>query len=217
MAKQSVARFNMIEGQIRPNDVTDSRIIAAFGQIPREQFVPPALRGVAYVDEDIEVAPGRYLMEPMVLARLIDAAGIGAGDVVLDLGCVTGYSSAVLAQLAGAVVAVEEDKALAARATALLTELQCDNVAVVCHPLTSGFAGQAPYDVILVNGMFDELPKNIEAQLAEGGRLVGVMNADGAGKAVLYVKRGGLIGRRELFDAAVAPLPGFQAIPAFTF
>lgn len=217
MAKQSVARFNMIEGQIRPNDVTDSRIIAAFGQIPREQFVPSALRGVAYVDEDIEVAPGRYLMEPMVLARLIDAADIGVGDAVLDLGCVTGYSSAVLSQLSGVVVAVEEDKGLAARATALLAELQCDNVAVVCSPLTSGFADQAPYDVILVNGMFDELPKNIEAQLAEGGRLVGVVNADGAGKAVLYVKRDGIVGRRELFDAAVAPLPGFQNIPAFRF
>jgi len=117
MTDLAVARFHMVEGQIRPNHVTDPRVLAAMSEIPRERFVPEGRQSVAYVDEDIEIAPGRYLMEPMVLARLVQEARIRPQDVVLDVGCATGYSSAILAQLAEAVVALEEDEMLSTRAT----------------------------------------------------------------------------------------------------
>ena len=207
----------MIEGQIRPNEVTDSRILQAFSDIPRELFVPRELRGVAYVDEDIEVATGRSLIEPMVLARLIQAVEIEAGDVVLDVGCASGYSSAILAGLAGSVVALEEDVALGHQAKALLAELQCDNVVVVSGPLAKGFVKQAPYDAIVINGMIEELPSEFEKQLAEGGRLAAVVLTEGVGRAALFLKTGGVLGRRDLFDAHVAPLPGFQKPSGFQF
>lgn len=207
----------MIDGQIKPNQVKDARILEAFLAVPREVFVPKPLQGVAYVDEDIEVAPGRYLMEPMVFARLLQAAEPRPGDVALDIGCVSGYSSAVLAQVVGAVVAVEEDPALADRATTLLAELGCDNVAVVQGPLRIGYPAQGPFDLIALNGTVEEVPEALFAQLAEGGRLVVVLGTQGLGKAVVYLKENGVIGRRELFDAAVAPLPGFQKPRRFTF
>ncbi len=217
MGEQLTARNSMIEGQIRPNEVTDPRIIEAFGQVPRERFVPKALRGVAYLDEDIEIAPGRYLVEPVVMARLAQAADITDNDAVLDVGCATGYSSAILSKLAGAVVALEQDSELAAQATGLLSDLQYDNVIVAENTLIEGFEKQAPYDVIFINGMFDVLPKALEKQLAENGRLIGVGQVDGVGRAVIYTKTGGVIGRRELFDASVPLLPGFQIKPRFKF
>lgn len=217
MGGQATARQHMIEGQIRPSDVTDSGVIAAFEAIPREDFVPAALQGVAYVDEDIEVAEGRYLLAPMVLARLLQAADVLPDDNVLDVGCATGYASALLSKLGGKVTALEEDQKLAGGASALLSRLGCNNVSVVSGSLTGGHKGRAPYDVILVNGMFDDLPADLERQLAEGGRLIGVRNIGGVGKAVLYLKKAGSIGCRELFDAAVPPLPGFQRATGFQF
>ncbi len=212
-----IARTHMIEGQIKPNNVTDPRLVEALGAIPRELFVPAALSAVAYVDEDLEIAPGRYLMEPMIFARLLNAAQPQPSDVVLDIGAGTGYASAVLSQLAGAVVALESDAGLADRANALLAEVRCDNAVVAHGPLAAGWASQAPYDVILINGMIEQVPAAIFDQLAEGGRLVTVLFADGAGKAVLYRKDGGVIGRRDIFDAAIGPLPGFEQPQGFVF
>lgn len=207
----------MIDGQIRPSEVTDSGVIAAFEAIPREEFVPASLQGVAYVDEDIAVADGRYLMAPMVLARLVQAAAIEADDNILDVGCTSGYASAVLSHLGGSVTALEEDEKLAAQATTLLKTLGRAGVTVVRGSLAAGHKARAPYDVILVDGSFDELPAELERQLAEGGRLVGIRNVAGVGKAVLYVKTGGVMGCRELFDAAVPPLPGLQKPAGFQF
>jgi len=134
----STARLNMVESQVRPNRVTDQRIIDAMADIPREVFVPKRLQAVAYIDEDIEIAPGRFIMEPMVLARMLQTADIGSDDVVLEIGCGTGYGTAVLSRLAGTVVSLESDEALAAEATATLSTVGADNAIVVTGSLAEG-------------------------------------------------------------------------------
>ena len=218
MPNYATARLNMVENQIRPNRVTDERLLAAIAEVPRERFVPKRLQGNAYVDQDLALGDGRYLMEPVVFARLLQAAAIGSGDVVLDIGCGTGYSAAVLGKLAGTVVALESDAALAEQAIEALTELDVDNAAVVEGPLDEGYPRQAPYDVIVLGGSVDAVPDAIAGQLVEGGRLVAVVNvAPTVGNIeVIHRLRGGL-SRRQLFDAAVPVLPGFAAEHGFVF
>ena len=213
----AAARQNMVESQIRPNKVTDPDLIEALRRLPRELFVPKAMRGIAYVDEDIAVAPDRYLMEPMVLARLLQEAAVAATDMVLDVGCCTGYSTAVLARLANAVVGLEGDPALAAQASDRLSELDIDNAMIVEGALEAGYPRQAPYDLILLGGRAERIPSEIIGQLAEGGRLVGVIGDSGMGRACVLTKRGGTTTRREVFDAAVRPLPGFECRKGFVF
>ena len=213
----SAARHNMVESQLRPNRVTDEDLLAAFGAVPRELFVPAPLAGVAYVDDDIEIAPGRWLMEPMVLGRLLQAASLRREDVALVIGCGTGYACAIMARLVNTVVAVESDTALAATATRLLGELAIDNVVVLEGRLTDGHPAQAPYDVILIDGGVEEVPPGIQQQLAEGGRLVTVARSGGLGRAMLMTRRAGAVSGRILFDAAVPPLPAFALVPGFVF
>lgn len=214
----ATARSNMIESQLRTNKVTDSAVLKAFETLPRERFLPEARAGVAYVDEDLEVASGRYLMEPMVLARLLQAAQVEPNDVVLDVGCTSGYSSALLARLAGTVVALESDATLRDRANQTLQDLGIDNAVVVAGELTEGYQKQAPYNVILLGGAVAEVPEVILSQVAEGGRLVTVIAAQAhLGQAVLIRKSAGLPSRRVLFDASVRQLPGFAATPRFVF
>lgn len=217
MNKFSAVRQSMVAGQILPNRVTDARVVAAMAEVPRELFVPEGLRGVAYVDEDIEIAPGRYLMEPRVFARLIQGAAIAAGDMVLDVGCGRGYASAVLARLAATVVALESDEGLAAMAGETLAQLEIDNAVVVTGELAAGYPEQGPYDAIFVSGAVDEVPEALTAQLAEGGRLVAVIGRGGAGRATLIARHEELLARRSLFDAALPPLPGFAIEPGFVF
>lgn len=218
MTDFAAIRHNMVESQIRTNKVTDARVLAALEAVPRELFVPKRLQGVAYVDEDLAIAPGRYLMEPMVLARLLQAAEIESDDVVLDIGCATGYAAAVLARLAATVVAVESDPTLAEDATARLAELDVDNVAVVEGPLEQGYATQGPYDAIVLEGGVDAVPETITGQLAEGGRLVAVVTGGSrVGKATLMLRVHGALSRRVLFDAATPLLPGFRIEPGFVF
>ena len=217
MDKSFELREAMINGQILPNKVTDVRVTAALMAVPREPFLPKALRGVAYLDEDIPIAEGRCLMEPAVFARLLQAAAIKATDVVLDIGCASGYSSAVLAHLASAVVAVEADEALVALANENLAALAIDNVAVVIGSLTAGYPDEGPYDVVFLNGMVEQIPDAIKFQLTEGGRMVVVERRDGVGKAYCYTNLSKLVACSELFDAQIPPLSGFETTPRFVF
>ncbi len=212
------ARHAMVVSQLRPNRVTDEAVVEALDSIPREIFVPAALRGVAYMDEDIPLGNGRYLMEPLTFARLLQEAQISAADTVLDIGCATGYSSAVLGRLAGSVIGLEEDKELAEKATANLARIGCDNVAIVEGRLEAGLPRQAPFDVILLEGEVEEVPRALLDQLADGGRLLAVIEQAGKlGEAVLYLNTAGVISHRALFEAAIQPLPGFRRKREFLF
>lgn len=214
----ALARRKMVENQLRTNRVTDGALVRAFETIPRERFVPPQKAGYAYLDEDLEVARGRFLLEPMVLGRMIQALEIGPGDMVLDVACATGYSTAVLGALAGTVVAVEEDPALAKQANDSLNALSIDNAVVVQQPHAEGYPKQAPYNAILINGTLPEVPQALFEQLADGGRLaVVIKSGPGMGRASLFAKRDGLVGRRILFDAGTPELPGFARAPGFVF
>jgi protein-L-isoaspartate(D-aspartate) O-methyltransferase len=213
----AAARRNMVETQLRPNRVTNEALLDALAAVPRERFVPEALRTIAYVDEDVPIAAGRYLMEPMVLGRLLQLAEVKRGDAVLDIGCGTGYTAAVLARLAGSAVAVESDQDLASRAVTILADLGLANVTVLEGELGQGAARQAPYDVIFIEGSVDAVPPSIVEQLADRGRLVAVVRHQGVGRATLMVRVSGGVSSRVVFDAAVPPLPGFEAQPSFVF
>lgn len=212
-------RKNMVDCQLRTNSVTDEGVLSAMGRVPREAFTGPEYAGIAYVDEDIPLGNGRYLMEPRVLARLLQAAEIGADDVILDIGCGSGYTAAVCAQIGATVVAIESDPALAAEATRIMGELEADNVVVVEGPLKEGYEAQAPYDVIVFSGSIPEVPEGIPSQLSEGGRLVTVLqeNEDGPGLAVLVRNRFGTMLRQPIFDGSCPPLPGFERQKGFVF
>ncbi len=214
----AAARSNMVESQLRTNKVTDVDLLAAFGSVARELFLPQAKRGIAYVDEDILLAADRYLMDPMVLARLLQAAAIRTGDVVLDIGCGTGYASAIMAKLTDTVVALECDGALAETTNEALSGLGVDNVVVVQGPLAEGYAKQAPYNVILLAGAVAEAPRAVFDQLAEGGRLVTVVkDGPGLGRACLFRRAGAVVSHRILFDAGTPLLPEFARQPGFVF
>ncbi len=216
MVDYAAQRRNMVESQIRTNRVTDERVIDAMAEIPRECFVPRVRQAVAYVDEDVEVGPDRYIMEPMVLARLLQEARIAADHVALDIGCATGYASAVIARLAGTVIALDDNEALAREAAAALSGVGADNAIVVTGPLAEGRTPEAPYDVIFFGGAIDHLPAAAAAQLAEGGRIVAVLRTPGAvGRATLWEKHDGALSSRPLFEAAVPPLPGIARPVAF--
>ncbi len=218
MVDFATARLNMVESQSRTNKVTDPHLLDAFETTPRERFVPEPLRGIAYIDEDVALGGERFVMEPMVLARLLQAARPGPGDVALDLGCGSGYATAILSRLVATVVALEVDAALAAAANQTLEELEIDNAVVVEGRLAEGYPKQAPYNVILLNGAVSEVPLAIADQLAEGGRLVTVVSVGaGLGRATLMRRDSGVISSRILCDASVPVLPGFEAAPGFVF
>jgi protein-L-isoaspartate(D-aspartate) O-methyltransferase len=222
------ARATMVVSQLRTDKVTDRRILAAFAALPRERFVPPAKRELAYSDASLEVwpsldgGPARFLLPPVVLARLIQLASVEANDAMLDIGCATGYSTAVLAHLARSVTAVEAEPELAAAARDNLLALGIGNATVLDGELARGAPDAGPFDVILLNGSVSEVPDALLAQLKEGGRLCAIV-ASGRegrprqGKATLFVKVEGEASGLPHFDANAKPLPGFALTPSFTF
>jgi len=219
----SLARANMVESQLRPNQVTDQRLLEVMGALPREIFVPSSLVGVAYLDESIPLISGRSLLQPMVLARLIQAAEIKPTDRILDLAPATGYSTLVLVSLAGSVVAVEPDALLNKEATNNVAEYASGKVQILAGAPVEGCGSHAPFDVIFINGSIEFLPKILLDQLAEGGRLVAVMRDYGStpfahtGQGRLYRKTKGKMSWTSLFDANIPPAPGFTLVRGFEF
>ncbi|MCW0233167.1 MAG: protein-L-isoaspartate O-methyltransferase [Ferrovibrio sp.] len=213
------ARRQMVLTQLRPNKVIDEQVIDAMAALPREQFVPKTYRGVAYMDEDVAVAPGRYLMEPMVLARLLQEAEIQPAEVALVVGAATGYEVAVLARLTSTVIGLESDATLSQLAGQTLQALGIDNTALVEGALKDGLAKQGPFNIILLAGAVPEISPALLDQLADGGRLIGVLRAPEApiGQAVLIKRAGNLFPQRVLFDAGTPVLPGFERPAAFVF
>ncbi|MCT8974014.1 protein-L-isoaspartate O-methyltransferase family protein [Microbaculum marinisediminis] len=223
MTDFSLARRNMVESQIRTNGVTDRRLIAALLEVPRERFVPATMRQLAYIDEDLPLKEGasaedrRWLMEPMPFARLAQLAEIGPNDLVLDIGCASGYSTAVLARLAESVVGLEADADLASRAESRLVDEGVGNAAIVTGDMTAGYESQGPYDVIFIEGAVEQVPSALFAQLREGGRLVAAVADGPVGKATLFRSVGGDVSQWVAFDVNVHPLPGFEKTPEFVF
>jgi protein-L-isoaspartate(D-aspartate) O-methyltransferase len=209
--------MNMVESQLRTNRVTDPRVLAAFETVPRERYVPDGKRSIAYIDEDLKITGNRYLMEPMVLGRLVDHAEIRANDVVIVIGAEMGYACAIISHLAASVVGLESDPELAATAERTLARQGVDNAVVVKGDLTAGAPRQGPFNVILINGAVETLPQALVDQLADGGRLVLVRREGAVGRAVLVERFGDATGERVLFDARTPVLPGFEAARGFVF
>jgi len=212
------ARWNMVESQLRTNRVVDPAIVGAMGAVPREKFVPERLASVAYVDEDLPLGGGRFLMEPLVLGRMLQEARPTPDDAALLIGCGSGYAAVVLGRLCGAVFALESDSATAAKASELFAAQGADNVVVIEGPLEKGWADEAPYSLILFDGAVAEVPQAIVDQLAENGRLVAVVApGEGPGRATMMERRGGIVSRRTLFDANTPVLPDFTKSTGFVF
>ncbi|HUO90173.1 MAG TPA: protein-L-isoaspartate O-methyltransferase [Rhizomicrobium sp.] len=218
MAGYATQRFNMVETQVRTNDVTDPRIHAAMNAVERERFVPAARRAVAYADMAIEIAPGRYLLDPRTFAKLLQLLNLRPGDTVLDVACGTGYSSAVIARIAKSVVALEQDADLVRVASEALPASGARNATVVQGGLTEGFRAKAPYDAIFINGAVETVPEALLNQLSvEGGRLVAVLRDGNQGRAHLFVRERAGVGSRPDFDATVPVLAGFRKVVGFVF
>jgi protein-L-isoaspartate(D-aspartate) O-methyltransferase len=217
----AAARRMMVDGQVRTADVTDPRLLAAMLDVPRERFFPEDKVSLAYLDLDVAVnetgLPVRRLLKPMVLAKLIQAAGLGETDRVLDVGCATGYSTAVLARLAHSVVGLEEEASLTRQASAMLAEAGVANAKVVTGALARGCPAEGPYDLILLEGATETVPAALLDQLKSGGRLACVLGPGQSGKAMIYSRTGSDLSGRAVFDAAAPLLPGFAKPQEFVF
>ncbi len=216
-AGNQAARLHMVDSQVRPNGITNEALVGALLGLAREPFLPMAQRPLAYMEGRLPIAPGRFLTEPMIFAKLVQFAEVNPEDRVLLIGAGTGYGAAVLARLAAHVVAVESDKALADAAEANLCTLGISNVAVVHASLVAGCAGQGPYNRIIIDGAAELVPKNLLEQLADGGHLITVEVDQGLSRGVLYTRSGSAFGHRPVFDGRTANLPGFEKRTGFVF
>jgi protein-L-isoaspartate(D-aspartate) O-methyltransferase len=214
------ARQKMVDGQVRTNDVTDSRIIDAMLMIPREQFVPEDRQALAYLDIDLEVSTSgarRCLLKPAVAAKLLQGADIKQTDSVLVVGCATGYTAAIAAALADRVTATDPDPSLVERAKRALLGIGHGAVAVKAAPILSGDESSAPFDVIVLDGATEIVPEPLYRQLKEGGRFVGMFAASVPQRAMLVTHSRGDFGYRALFDGSATLLPGLERKPEFVF
>lgn len=212
------ARLAMVNSQIRPSDVTDHRIHDAMAELPRELFVPKSQLAKAYADAEILVGDHRAMLRPREFAKLVQAAGVTASDVVLDIACGRGYSTAVLARLAETVIGLEDPSTgLATKAGERLSQVGADNAVVIEGPLAAGAPGQGPFNVIIVEGAVARPSAAWLDQLAEAGRLAVIEREGVVGRAKIYTRAGGRVGERIVFDCAPPYLPGFEPVASFTF
>lgn len=216
MTDYAARRTTMVDTQIRPSDVTKFPIIEAMLTVPREEYVPAALREAAYIGENLDLGPGRVILEPRTLAKMLDALDLQRDELVLDLGCGQGYSAAVIARLAEAVVAVEEDAALAAEAQAVLAREGVDNVILHTGPLAAGAPQHGPYDAIMIEGAVADLPEALLAQLKDGGRIACLFMDGALGVVRIGYKLGGVMSWRFAFNAGAPVLAGFERQAEFT-
>jgi protein-L-isoaspartate(D-aspartate) O-methyltransferase len=217
MNDYKAARIAMVDCQVRPSDVTKYPIIEALLHVPREEYVPTGKRGVAYAGEHLVLSESRVLLDARTFAKMLDAVNIQPDELVLDLGCGLGYSTAVIAHLAEAVVAVEEDAALAAEASTILTDQAADNAFVVEAPLSLGAPKHGPYDVIVLQGAVQQMPATILDQLKDGGRIVALFHEEPLGQCRIGYKLGSHVDWRVEFEATAPVLPGFEKTAEFSF
>jgi protein-L-isoaspartate(D-aspartate) O-methyltransferase len=221
MSGFATARQKMVDGQVRPSDVTDIRIIDAMLAVPREAFVPPNQSALAYLDRDLDVSESasarRFLIKPQVLAKMLQAAEIKETDKVLVAGSAPGYAAAVVARLARQVVATEGDPGQVAKAKAVLAQLGLENVTFKAAAAADGDPADAPYDVIVLEGATEITPERLYGQLRNGGRLVGVFAMTKPPRATIVTHSHADFGSRTLFDASVPVLSGLERLPAFVF
>jgi protein-L-isoaspartate(D-aspartate) O-methyltransferase len=221
MVDFAVQRTNMVDSQVRPSDVTDRRIPRAMLDVAREAFVPAAQRPLAYMDDPIKLANGaagaRWMPAPRMLAKMLQYLEAGPEDSVLDVGCTTGYATAILGRITKEVVGLETDAALAAEARRNLAAAGITNARIEVGPLTAGWPSRAPYDAILVEGTIAEMPPTILDQLKDGGRLVAIMIDRDVGRAVVWRRAAMHFDSRTVFDASAAMLPGFEKPVGFVF
>ena len=217
MTDFSTRRTMMVDTQVRPSDVTKFPIIDAMLTVAREDFVPTTQREAAYVGENLDLGEGRVLLEPRTLAKMLDALAIDGDELVLDLGCALGYSTAVIARMAQAVVAVEQDADMARDAQEALVAAGADNAVVHQGPLVDGAAQHGPYDVIIVQGGVADVPEALAAQLKEGGRIAAIFMSGPLGEVRIGYKRAGQMSWRLAFNATAPYLPGFEPEMSFTF
>lgn len=215
MPDYAARRLMMVDTQIRPSDVTKFPIIDAMLTVPREKFVPRELREAAYAEDSLPLGKGRVLLEPRTLAKMLDALQVNGDELVLDIGCGLGYSSAVVARMAQAVVAVEEDEDMAREAQDTLSEEGADNVFVQHGPLAEGAAEHGPYDVILIQGGVGTVPQALAAQLKDGGRMACLFMEGALGAVKVGYKTGDALSWRYEFNAGAPVLDGFQVQEVF--
>lgn len=216
MADFASRRRTMVDTQVRPSDVTKFPIIEAMLRVPREEFVSDDKIEAAYVGENLALEGGRVLLDPRTLAKMLDALDITPADLVLDIGCGTGYSSALMQSMAQAVIGLEEDETLVKTAEAALARAGAETVVLVNGPLNAGATEHAPYDVMILQGGIEEFPQALIGQLAEGGRVCALFMDGALGVVRLGVRKGDVIGWRDIFNAAAPVLPGFAKAKAFS-
>lgn len=207
----------MVESQVRTADVTDTRILTAMRTLPRERFVPAAKRALTYADAEVEVSPGRALMRPRDLAKLIQALAPQAHERALEIAGATGYGAAVLAACCAHVVSLDPDPSLSFAAQAALESIGAVNTKTASTEAAAGWPDEAPYDVIMLNGGAEFVPEAWLEQLADGGRLGVIVRSGSAGAARIYTRAGDAVAYRTAFDAFPAVAPGLAQAPAFEF
>ena len=212
-------REQMVDNQLRTSDVQNYRVLEAMGKVPRELFVPEAEREMAYRDAALQISsdPDRFLTQPAVLARMIQAADVSSDDVVLEIGCGSGYASAILAELANSVIALDEDAELVGRADRVLEELELGNVGVIQGDLLAGCPDEAPFDAIVITAAIGHVPQALLDQLKEGGRLICGEGAGLSGEVCVYQRFGDSWTRTPKFNAALHTIPNFELKKEFVF